>query len=123
MIPRLVQKAVAGGSKLAGLFPKHVKDWWPFVEDIFTSPRIRELHGSLITEAAAHDEFVAVSTDATMRCCLSILGQAHPRASASDRQQAAFDDAASKRRVSSKEKHCFFVLYFLSIKVSFCSLH
>ena len=100
MAPRMAQKLAAGGCLLVSLLPKHVKDWWPIIEDIFCSQRIKAVREALVMEALRHEEFVALSVDATMRCCLSVLGQAHPRACRSDRLQAAFDDASSKRRVA-----------------------
>ena len=50
-------------------------------------------------ELVQHEEFECVSIDATMRCCLSLLGQARPRASSTERAQAAFDELSSIRRV------------------------
>ncbi|CAJ1377905.1 unnamed protein product [Effrenium voratum] len=99
MIPRVTQEAVARNCLTTSLLPSNVKDWWPIVEDIFTSPRLSDRKDSLLQEAVQHEEFVAISIDATMRCCLSILGQCHPRAPQADRLQAAFDDAAAKRKV------------------------
>ena len=109
MAPRIAQKLAASGCLLVSLLPKHVKDWRPIVEDIFCSQQIRAAQEALVMEAFNHEEFVALSTDATMRCCLSVLGQAHPRACRSERLQAAFDDASSKRRVAGPYT---FVSYF-----------
>ncbi|CAJ1402799.1 unnamed protein product [Effrenium voratum] len=68
MIPRVTQEAVARNCLTTSLLPSNVKDWWPIVEDIFTSPRLSDRKDSLLQEAVQHEEFVAISIDATMRC-------------------------------------------------------
>lgn len=120
-------------NELGGLYPSHVKDWWPMVEDIFKSPRVTGIKKRLrlgginfgvsdrtvrggwrlyakeiqqhalplrMQELVNHEEFQSLSIDATMRCCLPILGQAHPRASAIKKAEATFSEADSKRRVA-----------------------
>ncbi|CAE7506749.1 unnamed protein product [Symbiodinium sp. CCMP2592] len=72
------------------LLPRHVNHWWPLVEDIFMSPRITSLEQELKAELVHHEEFEVVSMDATLRCCLPIMGQAHPRASREEKMRAAF---------------------------------
>mgnify|MGYP001824913686 CR=1 FL=1 len=77
-----------------------LQDWWPIVEDIFSSPVLGRLETALMAELVQHDEFRCISIDATLRCCLSLLGQARPRATPVEKAQAAFNDQASLRRVA-----------------------
>ncbi|CAE7209382.1 unnamed protein product, partial [Symbiodinium microadriaticum] len=67
--------------EINSLLPRHVNHWWPLVEDLFLSPRITSLEQELKAELVLHEEFEFVSMDATLRCCLPVMGQAHPRAS------------------------------------------
>ncbi len=69
------------------------------VEDVFNSEAVRRLANSLKNEAVAHGELECISMDATLRCCMPILGQASYRASAATRAAACVDDSESKRRV------------------------
>jgi len=39
-IPRLHLITAELGNPLAGLFPSHCKNWWPLVEDVFSSPAV-----------------------------------------------------------------------------------
>ena len=99
MLPRLLMRSTESGSKLGNLYPTAVRHWWPLVEDVFTSPQVCALQRKLQDELIDHDELECISIDATLRCCLRIVGQASYRASAATRAQAAFDDQHAKRRV------------------------
>ena len=77
----------------------HGHYWWPLLEDVFTADPVQKMRQDLLEEALQADELTSVSIDATLRCCLSIIGQASYRAPAAVRAQAAFDDVNSKRRV------------------------
>jgi hypothetical protein len=101
VIPRLMMHMHAAGSELGNLLPTHHRYWWPLVEDIFWSPGIQALKKSLMDELETYTEYTSISMDATLRCCMSILGQAHHRESAASRANSAFDDASSIRRVLS----------------------
>ena len=83
-----------------GLFPSHSKDWWPMTEDIFGCPSVSNLKRNLMSECIDHDEMQCLSIDATMRCCMLILGQARLKATAAEREAAAFGEEQSYRRVS-----------------------
>jgi len=99
MLPRLHLRAFESNNPLAYLWPTHPRYWWPMLEDVFYSPVVTRLKSGLINDVVAHDGLECISVDATLRCCLSVMGQAHFRSSASTRAQAAFDDQSSKRRV------------------------
>ena len=63
-------------NQLSSLLPSHAKDWWPMIEGVFSSPQVRGLRERLLQECIASEEFQCISVDATVRCCLQILGQA-----------------------------------------------
>ena len=52
----------------SSLLPRHANHWWPMIEDIFRSDRVRSLERELETELVQHQEFEFVSMDATLRC-------------------------------------------------------
>ena len=85
---------------MGGLLPRHSKHWWPLVEDIFTSPAVQEMAQQLLDELASHEELPSISIDATMRCCLPVMGQVHPRASAEDKEKAVFRENQAKTRLT-----------------------
>ena len=62
------------------------------------SPKITQIGQDLTAELLDHKEFEVLSIDATMRCCLSILGQARPRTAKVERDAAVFrgDDALTR---------------------------
>ena len=97
----MLLRASEAGNPLASAFPSHGKSWWPLVEDVFNSPAVLGVAEALIEEAVSNGELEFISVDATLRCCMPILGQASYRAPAAVRAAAAFDDGASKRRVLS----------------------
>ena len=99
MMPRLQLRAAESGNPLGSLYPAHGHYWWPLLEDVFTADPVQKMRQDLLEEALQADELSSVSIDATVRCCLSIVGQASYRAPAAVRGQAAFDDINSKRRV------------------------
>ena len=99
MIPRLIMRAVEAGSELANLVSLKTRVWLPIIEDVFTSPVVKKLHADLRDEAVRHTELESISIDATLRCCLRIVGQASYRAPAATRAQAAFDDDVASRRI------------------------
>ncbi|CAE7810987.1 unnamed protein product [Symbiodinium sp. CCMP2592] len=90
---------VSVANDLSSLLPSHAKDWWPMIEDVFNSPQIRDLRQNLLQECIASEEFQCISIDATMRCCLPIMGQARIKSSAEERAEAAFTENLSLRRV------------------------
>ena len=60
------------------------------MEDIFYSDAVNQLFAQSMAEAVHHTEFESVSVDATLKCCLSILGQSSYRAGPQERASAAF---------------------------------
>ncbi len=91
VLPRLVLPAREGGNALSCLYPNKVSCWWPVVEDIFMSEPVRSLKDELMMKLVEATEFEYLSVDATMRCCLSVMGQIHPR-NTSARSAFAGDD-------------------------------
>ena len=57
------------------------------------------MRANLMTESIRHNEFKCLSIDATLRCCMPVMGQGYHRASAAERAQAAFGDDAAVRKV------------------------
>ncbi|CAE7526256.1 unnamed protein product [Symbiodinium microadriaticum] len=57
------------------------------------------MQSKLTAEVLKHDELQAVSIDCTMRCCLPLLGQVHPRSSKEDKERAAFRGEDARTRV------------------------
>ena len=98
-IPRILQSIVSAGSQLASLMPRHVKDWWPIIEDIFSSPSVRTLQNDAMNFFVEAKEFQYLSIDGTMKCALPVLGQASWRASKATRDAAPFDDESAMRKV------------------------
>ncbi|CAE7587277.1 unnamed protein product [Symbiodinium natans] len=86
--------------EVSSLIPRHANHWWPMLEDVFQSPRILQLLDTLSKELISHEEYEVVSMDATLRCCLPIMGQAHPRASREVKAQAVFKGEAALTRAS-----------------------
>ncbi|CAE6972000.1 unnamed protein product [Symbiodinium sp. CCMP2592] len=83
----------------SSLLPRHANHWWPMIEDIFLSDRVRSFERKLETELVQHQEFEVISMDATLRCCLPVMGQAHPRASREVKSQAVFHGDSALTRV------------------------
>eukprot|EP00973_Karenia_brevis_P081034 11239095-Karenia_brevis.AAC.1 len=55
----------------------------------------------MLADCVSHQEFVALSVDGTVRCALSLKGQASDRAPAAERNAAAFGDGMAVRKVLS----------------------
>ena len=70
------------------------------IEDVFGSPQILDLRRQLIQECVQRTEMECLSIDATMRCCMPILGQARLKANAQERAEAAFTAENTYRRVT-----------------------
>ena len=91
--------AVRHGSALANLLPSHTSRWWPLVEDVFESARCKALRSSIDAECVANKEYISISIDGTFRICLTILGQKPFNVKKKLREEAAFKDSESIRRV------------------------
>ena len=87
------------GCTLTSLLPTDVRHWWPLIEDVFNSPQIRQLHHDVTSFLCSRDEYKYISIDATIKCCVSILGQASWRSNVVTRNEAPFDDVSAVRRV------------------------
>ena len=97
--PRILVSIMAQGSQLASLLPTDVRHWWPIIEDVFTSPAVASLTVKLLTTFRDLREFQVISIDATIKCCMGVLGQVSYRAPKAKRDQAPFDDDHAFRRV------------------------
>ena len=100
----------------ASLLPRHSKHWWPIVEDIFSSPPIQRMTEDIMQELIAHEELETISMDATMRCCLPNLGQAHPRATAQQKDVAVFR-GASRCPNQSGSSNCVLFCWFVNCRL------
>ena len=87
------------GSQLTSLLPTDVRHWWPIIEDVFTSSAVRSLSADMVTAFCNANEFRFVSLDATIKCCMGVMGQESYRAPKHKRNAAPFDDTDSLRRV------------------------
>ncbi|CAE8584402.1 unnamed protein product [Polarella glacialis] len=100
-IPRLLMHMHQAGCQLGNLLPVHTRYWWPIVEDIVMSPGVETLRLKLLDELESHTEYTAISVDATLRCCMPVMGQSNHRNAVLRLSDSAFDDADSLRRVLS----------------------
>ena len=98
---RIASSILRTGSELVSLLPTHTRHWWPIIEDIFTSTSVKRICADIMTEFCRSKEFEYVSIDATIKCCMSVMGQESYRASREKRNQAPFDDETALRRVLS----------------------
>lgn len=112
---RLTLRLSAAGSRMTSLLPQHVRHWWPIVEDIFYSTAVTKILDNCVAEAVRQNEFEFISVDATIKCCLSILGQAHCRATRAEQERAAFKgkDCFRKAAWQTHETDCEFLIPFL----------
>ena len=99
LLPELVRRTSESGNELSSLFPGEVGSWWSLIEDIFHSPAALQLKKDLLGELVSHEELTSISMDATLRCTLSILGQAAPRATKQEKLAAPVAENESIRRV------------------------
>ena len=60
---------------------------------------MKRIQKGITQRAEERREFLCISVDATLRCCMPVMGQASYRAPAEVRRQAAFTDEDSWRRV------------------------
>jgi hypothetical protein len=114
--PILLAYIQSTGSELANLLPQHPSVWWPIIEDLFTSPAVLTLRQELVIELEKHEEYIAISIDATMRSCMPIIGQAHPRASRAVKAAAAIGEADCLRRILTVRGRTGAVLLMLAVK-------
>ena len=84
------------GSELVSLLPTHTRHWWPIIEDIFTSTDVKRIDADIMNDFCRSKEFEYVSIDATIKCCMSVMGQESYRASREKR---------TRRRLMTKP-HC-----------------
>ncbi|CAE6926624.1 ABCB1 [Symbiodinium sp. CCMP2592] len=87
------------GSNMVSLLPTHTSYWWPIIEDIFNGPPLKLQVRAMQDFFVDSREFEYVSIDATIKCCMSVMGQASYKASAAQRIAAVFNDDNSYRRV------------------------
>ncbi|CAE7768244.1 unnamed protein product [Symbiodinium sp. CCMP2592] len=85
--------------EVSSLLPRHSRHWWPLIEDVFSSGKVTGISAQLAKELLDHEEMQAISIDATLRCCLPILGQVHPRASKKLKDIAVFAGEMALTRV------------------------
>ena len=96
---RVAMSLGVAGSELLSLLPTDVRHWWPMIEDIFNSPAVQKLNSEIIEAFCVSNEFGVISLDATIKCCMGIMGQESYRASKQRRNAAPFDDETALRRV------------------------
>ncbi|CAE7280042.1 ABCB1 [Symbiodinium necroappetens] len=98
--PRLAMWISMQGSQLTSLLPTDVSHWWPSIEDVFTSSAVRSLSSDMMAAFCNSNEFGFLSLDATIKCCMSVMGQeSYIPCLKHKRDAAPFDDNDSLRRV------------------------
>ena len=73
--------------------------WWPLIEDIFAAPVLQACCKKMVDFYIDRREFETISIDATIKCCMAVMGQESYRRSAAKRNAAPFDDESAYRRV------------------------
>ena len=97
--PRLHLRAHQAGNRISSLFPTHTEHWWPILEDVAYSPALKQKFSNMLSTLEDGQEWIYVSTDATLRTCLKIKGQESYRASKAVRNSAPYPDAVAWRRL------------------------
>ena len=83
------------------MLPSGLDKWAALLEDLFSSPKVINDVKMMMQTCLAHDEFVHLTMDATIRCARRVKGQADYRASKERREAALFGDEVALRRVLS----------------------
>lgn len=73
---RITQRCQEHGSELASLLPVNMEWWERLVEEIMNSGPVVALRQRLRAECLQHQEFTYCSVDATVKCCMALVGQA-----------------------------------------------
>ena len=97
--PRLAMWISMQGSELTSLLPTDVRHWWPIIKNVFTSSAVRGVSSDMMAAFCNANEFMFLSLDATIKCCMGVMGQESYRAPKHKRDAAPFDDTDSLRRV------------------------
>ena len=87
------------GVRLLSLLPTATAHWWPLIEDVFSSPPAQEQKKAMLGYFSDQREFESISIDATVKCCMSVMGQESYRCSSAKRNSAPFGDDTAYRRV------------------------
>ena len=66
---------------------------------VFSSPPAQEQKQAMLRYFSDQQEFESFSIDATVKCCMSVMGQESHRCSSAKRNSAPFGDDAAYRRV------------------------
>jgi hypothetical protein len=93
-------EATRAGSELVSLVPKRSSRWWhDLLSDIMSSKAVDAINRDMLFSMVESQEFISLSIDATVKPCMSLLGQATYRASADLRARQARPDSKSKYRI------------------------
>ena len=95
-----IMECQCSDSELASLMPNPRRDfWWNAAEDIFFSPHVLQMEKQLMAQCSEHGEFAYISIDGTVKCCLSLLGQATYRHSKAARAEQDVTDGEATYKV------------------------
>ena len=97
--PRVAAELVSRGCLLTSLLPTRTGHWWPMIEDIFNRPPVVRTMHAIETFYCTNKEYESISIDATVKCCMAVLGQESYRCNAERRNAAPFGDDTAFRRV------------------------
>ncbi|CAE7796366.1 unnamed protein product [Symbiodinium sp. CCMP2592] len=86
-------------AQLLSLLPTMAAHWWPLIEDVFAAPVLQACSKKMVDFFIDRREFETISIDATIKCCMAVMGQESYRRSATKRNAAPFDDESAYRRV------------------------
>jgi hypothetical protein len=101
VITRIAIHVANAGSELANLLPTHPRYWWPMIEDVFNSPAVQAMRFVMLAELETNREYVSISIDATLRICLSIMGQNKQTKKTTKEHESAYSTPDSITRILS----------------------
>ena len=117
MLPRLRIKAHEADNKLSSLLPNHARYWLPLLEDVLQLPAFQKQARALRTAMEDGNEWKYVSTDAILKVCLKLLGQASYRAFRQERESAPLGDEYAFRRLLTVRGRSGAVLMMKPLKI------
>ena len=99
VVARVQARHAQQGSALVSLLPTESGWWQTVLEDIMASKSIAEIKQGLRLQCLQHNRYKYCSADATVKCCMSLRGQANYRASAALRADQAIAEGDKLYRV------------------------
>jgi hypothetical protein len=76
---RVIYHCSSTGCPLSSLLPTNQSKWADIIEDIIESPPVLAMKAKWRVQALEDEEWLVISLDATVKCCMSTLGQGNYR--------------------------------------------